>query len=303
MRLYAGIDMGGTGTRFLLYGQRRVLAQRTVPTAELAQGSRATKLARLAGIVQELLPAGSRLVSVGIGASGPVDTAKGVIRNPDTLAGFSGFRIVDGLERHLGVPVYLDNDALVAAIAEYRLGAGRKATRLLVITLGTGIGVAVLIDGQALRGLQGAHPEASHFPVSSEGDPCYCGITGCWEHLASRAALQNLLRPLVPAATPDRAILACAVKQARRKAVQKAFYDYGVLVGRGLIALQAHYMPDCTVIGGSAAAQYPYFKTGLTATLHEARQLAQGTRIKVSTLGDGAGALGAAIMAREAQSP
>lgn len=300
MQVHIGIDLGGTGSRFVAYGARAVVAQHAVTTAALCRGTRSDKLARLAACVRHVVPPTASLAGVGIGASGPVDPASGIIRNPDTLAGLSGFAIVSALERRLGVPVTIDNDAMVAAIAEHRVGAGRNAARLLVITLGTGIGVALLVDGRPFRGLGDRHPEASHIPIASAGGRCYCGITGCWEHLASRTALQAMLRPLVPADTPDAAILAYAARHARRKAILRAFFDYGALLGRGLIALHALYMPDRTVIGGSAAACYSLFAGGLKASIGEAGQLQSAPRIRVSTLGDTAGALGAALLARDA---
>jgi len=298
-RIYAGIDLGGTGSRFITYGSAGVLSQITVPTADISSGSRDARLARLSETVSRLVPPGARLMGLGIGASGPVDRARGVINNPETLPGFSGIRLIAGLERQLGVPVTIDNDAMVAAIAEQRIGAGRKASRLLTITLGTGIGVALVVDGQPFRGLHGAHPEAGHIPIVSDAKRCYCGIQGCWEQLASRFALQGMLLPFMPVAIPESRILDHAARNARRSAICKAFFDYGALLGRGLSTLLALYMPDLTVLGGSASKHYSLFATGLHSSLSQAGKLQVKARIVVTTLGDSAGAIGAAILAKE----
>jgi glucokinase len=167
--IFAGIDIGGTGTRIVTYGPDGLIAQKTTATADLAVGNSDTKISRLASNVLNLVPADARLLGLGIGASGPVDRNRGVINNPDTLPGFTGIGLVAGLERHLGLPVTIENDAMVAAIAEQRVGAGKHASRMLMLTLGTGIGVALVLDGQPFRGLNGAHPEASHFPIMSDG--------------------------------------------------------------------------------------------------------------------------------------
>jgi glucokinase len=299
-KLFAGIDIGGTGTRFVIYGPDGVLAQMTAVTADLAVGDRNAKLSRLVSTLSTLVPPGSKLQGLGVGATGPVDRIRGVVNNPDTLPGFSGIRLVAGLQRRLGVPVTIDNDAMVAAIAEQRIGVGKKASRMLMVTLGTGVGVALVVDGKPFRGLHGAHPEASHIPIVSDTDRCYCGIEGCWEHLASRAALQRMLTPLVPAAFVDRDILSYAAKFSHRKRIRQVFLDYGALVGRGLLALHALYMPDLTVLGGSAAAQFALFMPGLRVSLAKSKQSGGVVETKVSALGDIAGAVGAAILAREA---
>ena len=298
-KAFAGIDVGGTGTRFVIRERGRVTGQLAIATADLAAGRRSERLSRLALSLASLVPRGSKLQGVGIGASGPVDIDRGVVNNPHTLAGFSGFPLVAGLQRRLGVPVTIDNDAMVAAIAERRIGAGRKASRMLLVTLGTGIGVALVVDQAPFRGLNDAHPEGSHFPIMNGGARCYCGIDGCWEILASRLALQTMLRALVPVAVADREVVAHAAKNATRSRIRATFFEYGVLVGRGLLALHALYMPDLTVIGGSAAEQFALFKPGLRAALAKSKQSNGNVRIRPCVLGDAAGAIGAAIIAEE----
>jgi glucokinase len=298
-RIFAGIDIGGTGTRFVSYGHDGVLAQSSALTANLIIGDRAAKLSRLVNTVSALVPHGSKLQGLGVGASGPVDRIRGVVNNPDTLPGFTGIRLVAGLQRRLGVPVTIDNDAMVAAIAEQRIGAGKKASRMLMVTLGTGVGVALVVDGKPFRGLRGAHPEASHFPILSDTARCYCGIDGCWENLASRSALQRMLTPMVSSDLADRDIIIYAAKFAHRKRIRQVFLDYGALVGRGLLALHALYMPDLTVLGGSAADHFALFIPGLRSYLTKSNQPSGGVEIRVSALGDSAGAVGAAILAQD----
>lgn len=300
-KVVAGIDIGGTGSRFVVYGRDGVVAQCSALTRDLAMGDRMAKLSRLVNTVVELLPSGAKLQGLGIGASGPVDRSRGVVNNPDTLPGFSGFRLVASLQRRLGVPVSIDNDAMVAAIAEQRIGAGSKASRLLLVTLGTGVGVALVVDGRPFRGLHGAHPEASHIPINGSSDRCYCGLNGCWEILASRTGLQRLLKPLIPRSVAERETVGHAAKLVHQKRIRQAFFDYGVLVGQGLSILKTLYVPDVIVLGGSAADQFGLFMPGLRSVLPRPTGAGGKTIIKVSALGDMAGAIGAAILAREAR--
>ena len=194
----AGIDLGGTGSRFVIYGRDGVIASAAMATAELGSGNQEQRLSRLADTVFGLAPPGSALLGIGIGASGPVNRAAGVIHNHETLPTFSGFPLVAALQKRCAVDVIVENDAVTAAIAEHRLGAGRDARHMLMVTLGTGIGAAFLMDGSPFRGPRGEHPEAGHIPIITGLGRCYCGAKGCWEQVASRSALQAMLRPHLP---------------------------------------------------------------------------------------------------------
>ncbi|MCB8881377.1 ROK family protein [Acidisoma cellulosilytica] len=295
MQVVAGVDLGGTGCRFVIYGDGQLLAATKTLTRQLAEGSEATRIANLARTIRAIVPSGAELAGVGLGASGPVDCVQGVIHNPDTLPGFSGFPIGAGLARGLGVPVVLDNDAVVAAIGEQRMGAGKSARRMLMITLGTGIGVAFVVDGSPFRGPGGLHPEAGHIPILDSAQPCYCGAFGCWEQLASRAALQDRLRPHLPGVA-DLHLIAEATSQSDKPAIGQIFMDYGRLVGRGLSVHHALYMPERTIIGGSVAPYFELFRPGIMAQLTIANKLAACVELLPATLGDEAGAIGAAFM-------
>ena len=298
MQVVAGIDLGGTGCRFVIHGDEQCLAATTMLTAQLAKGSEAARVANLVETVLALVPAGSRLMGVGLGASGPVDCLQGVIQNPDTLPGFSGFPIATALRQRLGIPVVLDNDAVVAALGEHHAGAGQSTQRMLMVTLGTGIGVAFLIDGVPFRGSNGLHPEAGHIPILSSRKRCYCGTCGCWEQLASRAALQAMLRPHFPGVA-DRDLVEKAASMKDEPAIREVFTDYGRLLGRGLSVQHALYMPDRTIIGGSVSPFFDLFRSGIMEQLTQVNRLASEVEVFAATLGDEAGAIGAAVLARQ----
>lgn len=190
-----GIDLGGTKTRLVLVGaEGNVLTSATRRTAEYGAGVAAATA--LAVDIRNLAGAQGP-DSIGVGASGPV-LPDGTIANPDTLPGFSGFNLADSLQAALHVPCRVDNDALAAALGEWTFGAGQGARRLLMVTLGTGIGVAVINDGAPYTGTDGITPESGHIQVAGVGNPCYCGLTNCWEQVALRTSLQRLALAAVP---------------------------------------------------------------------------------------------------------
>lgn len=289
--------MGGTGTRIILLDGEREVASETVPSAWFATLPSVLRAKALVDKICHLLPAGSSLASLGIGASGPVNNTTEIIENNDTLACFSYYPLVSQLRELLAVPVAIDNDAVVAALGEYHLGAGRGSKRMMMVTLGTGIGVALLDKGQPFRTFDGRHPEAGHIPVSSDPVLCYCGLHGCWEMLASRAQLQQTLQKEIPDLqwnASTQSVLSEMV--AARPRVAEIMHNYGQIVGRGLNTLLTLYGPDITVLSGSAAALLPLYQSGLNAALTRADGYAVNRKITHSTLGDAAGALGAAIL-------
>lgn len=295
--LQAGIDIGGTGTRVMMLAGQREIASETVPTAWFATLPAWQRAGALADKVRQLLPAGQRLASLGIGASGPVNMRSEIIENEDTLACFSGFPLVQQLRDLLKVPVAIDNDAVAAALGEFHFGAGRGSQRMLMVTLGTGIGVALLEGGSPFRNSDGSHPEAGHIPVSDDPVVCYCGLQGCWEMLASRGWLQQTLTAAIPGLRWDGSLsdrLGALARENTR--VSGILYQYGQIVGRGLNTLLALYGPDVTVLSGSAAALLPHFQGGMDKALSRASGYAVNKHIIQSSLGDAAGALGAAIL-------
>jgi glucokinase len=293
----AGIDLGGTGVRIVISSEGRELACLTVPTASFCALSSTERVAKLADSVRELIPNGQRLLSVGIGASGPVNIEKGVIENDATLPAFSHFPLVRELSNALDLEVCIDNDAVAAALGEYYLGAGIGSKRMLMVTLGTGIGVALLIDGRPFRAANGSHPEAGHIPVSGNPTQCYCGLQGCWECLGSRTWLQRELEALLPDMAYENQDLPFFRKQCKENPkIQDVFDRYGRHVGRGLNTLLMVYGPDITILSGSAARFYSLYQAGVEESLRRSAGFTVNSKIVQSLLGDAAGAAGAALL-------
>ena len=282
-----GVDLGGTGTRIAVLGNDGVVVRHvTRPTATGIPAAQA-----IADLADSIITAtaGLEIRGIGIGATGPVD-ARGVIRNPETLLAFSNVEITSILSGRLGAPCVIDNDAVTAAIGEHAYGAGRGSAGLLVITLGTGVGVAALIRGQPVRGADGCHPEAGHIAVSGPPAPCYCGLPTCWEQLASRTALPQL------AAGEIHELAGKA--RGGDTAASRVFDTYGERVGGGLTTLLTIFRPDRVIIGGSAAQYADLFEHGLHQSLNRAAMYTRTPALVTAELGNLAGAIGAAVIGR-----
>lgn len=295
----AGVDLGGTGSRVVVCSGREVLAQQVMRTAELGAGSVEARVARLAAVVRDGTPPGARLAGVGIGSSGPIAPDWSEITNPDTMPWFSGFPLPAMLEHELGVPVRLDNDAVAAALGEYHHGAGTGASQLLAVTIGTGVGVSLLVAGIPFRAASGQHPDSGHLPVFGDGERCYCGLVGCLEQHASRLALERRLRE----AGAELALADLdAAPEAAQPLIATAFEAYGADLGRGLEALDVVYGPDRIVICGASSALFHRFEGAMRSAMARAPGYTSTVQVVPSALGDLAGALGAATLVGEEES-
>jgi glucokinase len=295
----AGIDLGGTATRVAIWGDRQVIAEDTVTTRLLGDGPPSQRVAALWSVVAGASPPGCRVAGIGIGASGPIHPITGIIKNPATLPWFSGFDLVSELSDLAAVPVVIDNDAVTAALGEYECGAGQGVDRLLLVTLGTGIGVAMLERGRPFRWADGQNPEAGHIPVSGDTERCYCGLEGCWESTASRDALERAAGPLLQATALTTDVIPRAAERAQSgdQKVIDVFVEYGRKVGRGIVALHSIYGPNATVIGGSVSRYLDLLRTGLDESLTRSEGFAQSITVHRAQLGHFGGAIGAALLA------
>ena len=230
---------------------------------------------------------------LGVGASGPIRTT-GIIDNPESLPAFSGWDFVDRLCDSLHMQSRVENDAVTAAIAEVNVGVGQLDTGVLVMTLGTGVGIAMMRNGSPFRGADGVHPEAGHVTVSAPSTPCYCGRRHCLEQTASRTALQRLAT--AAGFTADIRALGRAANEGDITA-QQIFEEYGTRIGEGLVELCTQHRPRIVVLGGSAAAYLPHFQSGVENAMTNLTS-APVPEIRQTALGDFGGALGAALLWR-----
>lgn len=286
-----GVDLGGTGTRVVaLNSDGAVVGQETVPTAASAHDALDALSSRIETVAEAF-----RLDGIGIGASGPIDR-EGIIHNDDTLPAYSHIPLTSLLTARFGIPCVIDNDAIAAAIGENAYGAGQRSQSLLMVTLGTGIGVAVLTPAGPFRAADGSHPEGGHIPVPGPPAPCYCGLPTCWEQLASRRALDGLTRGRTEALAP-------AAASSEPAASRELFTTYGLRVGTGVATLLTLYRPARVVLGGSAARFLPLFASGFEQALARSGEFSWTPPYAYAALGALSGAIGAAVLARSAGPP
>ena len=195
--LLLGIDIGGTKTQIAL-GRADGEILREAHLESWTSGSFERDLETIATGARGLLAAAGvdarELEAVGVSAPGPLDPVEGVIRDAPNLPGWHEVPIRARLERLLGRPVRLENDANAAALAEWRLGAGRGARAFVFLTMSTGVGAGLVLDGRLFRGARYGAGEIGHIPVVPDGRLCLCGLHGCLEAYTGGAALALRIR-------------------------------------------------------------------------------------------------------------
>ncbi len=293
--LALGVDIGGTKIATgLVAADGRILASEVFPT-EAEQGfDRAVRC--ICNAAEQLLRLNDSstkdLVGVGIGCAGPVDSERGEINNPYTLTGWMHCDIVRPLAAALGVPVWLENDADVAAVGECFSGAGREQDPVVMLTLGTGVGGAVITGGRIFRGVRGEHPELGHVPVLFDGPECYCGRRGCLESLISGTAIAAAGRAVgltdagqVFAAAANGHAEAAQILSTVRQAMDAAVWT-----------ILHTFLPQRIILGGGVMeAQSEWFLSVARAAVARATMVPTGSvTVEPARLGSQAGVVGAA---------
>lgn len=284
-----GIDVGGSRTKAVRWGQGGVSRRIERPTPAAPSAILAT--------ISDLATRLGRGLPLGVGLAGLVDHEAGRLVWAPHLPG-EQIEVAGPLRAGLGVPVVVDNDANLAALAESRVGAAVGADPMAMVTLGTGIGLGVVIGGAIYRGA-GHAGEAGHVTVEREGEPCPCGRRGCWETKVSGRRIDADARALLGPGTSAVDLVAAAT--AGDVAAIAALERAGRWLAVGVEALALVLDPVLVVVGGAAAAAGDLLlspaRRRLAATEGAGRR--PPIALAAGILGPDAGAIGAAILAGE----
>ena len=312
MNLTVGIDVGGTKIA------GGVVDESGNILAKARRVSPATDREAIERNIEDLVSAlreDHDVVAVGIGAAGFVDSARSVVMFAPNLA-WRDEPLRESLEKRIGLPVIVENDANAAAWGEFTFGAGEDATDSLLVTVGTGVGGGIVLNGELHRGAFGVAAEIGHLRVVPGGRLCGCGNRGCWEKYASGTALVKEARDqaregsLIARSLLDRAggnvdkITGPLITEAARAGddfAREQLATLGRWLGEGIASLAAVLDPAVVVIGGGVSEAgdlllepvRSHFRANLTG-----RHYRPELEIRAALLGNRAGMIGAADLAR-----
>lgn len=245
-----GVDLGGTFAKLgLVSASGEVLRSARIPT-ETRRGP-ADFVARACAVLD-----GWRFGSLGLGLAGGIDAWTGTLLFAPNLPGWKGFSFRKEFERRLGVRTVADNDANVAVWGGYVVALGKRPRHVVGVTLGTGVGGGLILDGRLYRGATGAAGELGHQVVRVGGQRCACGRRGCLEAYAGTAAIQRAARRLMR--RPPKPLTPQAVAEAARAGdagARRVWDEVGTHLGQGLANAVLMFNPEAVlVLGGVARA-------------------------------------------------
>lgn len=317
-----GVDLGGTNLRIAAYTHAGGILESILLPTRLNEG-RDVVVADLCGAISSLIDRFSsnyNLAGIGIGTPGPLELPAGRLHNPPNLPGWDGFALKDEIESRLQQSIHLESDANLAALAECILGLGRTLgiDSLCMLTLGTGVGNGIILNGKVWDGNTGMAGEAGHATIYPDGPACNCGSNGCLEMYASATAVVRIANERIAAGTASglnghkwtARTLAEAANAGNTDAAQ-IYTEAGRALGIGLAALVNTLNLPLYVIGGGLVQAWNLLKPEIFKELcHRSyvyRLTAPGseivrgnpqavTHVLPAELGKDAGLLGACIL-------
>lgn len=308
MEYAVGIDLGGTSIKYALVdGAGNSSFEGKLPS--LASISAEAVIGQLVLAATEVKEAAARaqltVKGIGLGTPGIVDeTGRIVLGGAENIAGWENIDIASRLEEQLHLPVVAGNDANLMGLGETAYGAGRGCSHVIFLTVGTGIGGAVVIDGKLFNGYANRGTELGHVPLIANGERCACGAVGCLEHYASTSALVRRFQALAE----DRSLtfgeeingeLIVRLYREGHSLAVECMNDHFFYLGRGIAGFINIFSPQRVVIGGGLPEAGPFYleKVREVVQANVIPNCALNTELKVALLGNKAGLIGAATLA------
>lgn len=308
MPTIVAVDIGGTQLRAAAYKQDQLkpFTQKRVET----KADEPDTFGRLIKLLENIWPKNEKVDVIGVSSPGPLDPHTGIIMSPPNIKEWRDFPITAKLTKHFGVPSFLDNDANLAGLAEWKFGAGRGHRNVLYLTVSTGVGGGVIIEDRLLQGYHGLAAELGHTTVQADGPLCGCGQPGHLESYSSGTGIERFVIEQLRAGKEstlrleaEDEISAESISEAAQKGDALAIEAYaiaGKYLGVGVANFLHSFDPSVVILGGGVTQSGPLlfepFEKSLKERVIHPRYL-EGLVITKAELGDDAGLLGSRALA------
>ncbi len=312
--LFVGVDLGGTNIRAALGTADGKILERAEQKTLAPEGP-SRVIPRIFETIRAVLADSSSVRAIGVGSPGPLDPWRGIILETPNLPGWQNVPLKDLLEKEFHVPAFVNNDAKVGALAEHRFGAGRGVKNLIYLTIGTGIGGGIIIDGKLFVGAKGNGGEVGHQILDPTGPMCNSGHPGDMEAFASGPGIARHARERLAQGHESsiRAMVNENISQVNAVHIVRAAKEgdafalnelerAGFYIGLGLVNLLHMFDTELFVLGGGVtfgAGDLLFKPIRATFDKYAFKSLKQGVRIIPAALGEDVGLLGAIALAAE----
>jgi glucokinase len=288
------LDLGGTQTRAALVDEYGTVSNRVSLQTPAQDGGDAV-VAQLAKAAEQAAGNETDIIGVGLSSPGPLDTAKGITVDLPTIKGMTNYPIRAALEAKLKRKVLLENDGIAAAIGEWKHGAGKGLHSLVYVTVSTGIGGGVIVDGNVLHGRKGMAGHVGHQAIYPDGLRCSCGNAGCWEAYAAGPAFATRASKALGKIVQPTEVFALA--REGNNIAQNQVNEQARLLGIGITSLLYLFSPETIVIGGGLSNAFDQLHLGINAYIQSNAMAAfKDVPIVRAKLGGNSGLVGVASM-------
>lgn len=307
-----GIDVGGTNVKIALVNEKGgIVYSNSIPTrAEMGYEYTVNSMKEaIKELLKETNTSAKDVEGMGFGFPGQIDCQKGIVRLAPNIPGWVDVPIAEIMEKEFGIPTRVDNDVRCAALGELNFGAGKGCENLVCITVGTGIGSGLIINGKLVRGASNAAGEIGHIKLDMTGGPlCGCGDRGCLEAFASGPSIVAMAEEYIKGgkstkyrelANPDITPYVVSVAAQQGDPVAKRIFTIiGEYIGVGLASVVNLLNPEKIIVGGGVAAAGDILMTPIKETLVKRAMPISGGAVEVvpAQLGNTAGVIGASLL-------
>jgi len=297
-----GIDVGATNIKAGLIKNHRIISRIILPTRDFS--SQRQLINGLVYAIRDCLLKGAslkrqRILGIGLGLPGLINFKKGIVHYLPNIKGWKNVPLRKIIQKRTGLPVFIDNDANLMSLAEARLGAAKGKNNVVGITLGTGVGAGIILNGKLYRGANFAAGEIGHLPINEEGPKCSCGGAACLERYIGNRYIEGELRKIF-----KKNISLEKSSELAARGNLKATKIWETVAGHLGIALSGVVNllnPEVIVIGGGVSAAGGIIFDNVRRIIRERAMLPQSMAVKIvrARLGNDAGMMGAGLLVEE----
>ena len=309
-----GIDVGGTNVKIALVdGEGKIIYSNSVPTyAQMGYEYTVNNIKQaIRDLMKETNTDAKEIEGIGFDFPGQVDYKTGVVKLAPNIPGWINVPIAQMIEEEFNIPTRIDNDVRCAALGELKFGAGKGCENFVCITVGTGIGSGLVINGQLVRGAANAAGEIGHIKLQMNGGPiCGCGDTGCLEAFASGPSIVAMaqeylkggkstkFREMAGADGEITPYIVAKAAEAGDPVAKRIFELVGTYIGMGLVSVINLLNPEKVIIGGGVAAAGDLLLDPIRKTIKERAMVVAGNSVEIvpAELGNSAGVIGASML-------
>lgn len=309
-----GIDVGGTNVKIALVdGEGKIIYSNSVPTyAQMGYEYTVNNIKQaIRDLMKETNTDAKEIEGIGFDFPGQVDYKTGVVKLAPNIPGWVNIPIAQMIEEEFNIPTRIDNDVRCAALGELKFGAGKGCENFVCITVGTGIGSGLVINGQLVRGAANAAGEIGHIKLQMNGGPiCGCGDTGCLEAFASGPSIVAMaqeylkggkstkFREMAGADGEITPYIVAKAAEAGDPVAKRIFEIVGTYIGMGLVSVINLLNPEKVIIGGGVAAAGDLLLDPIRKTIKERAMVVAGNSVEIvpAELGNSAGVIGASML-------